>query len=141
MKFCMECGAPAEDSQKSCRICGHKFPEMEQNPEEAGEEAGEETEIVLDQEDQEEDEQTERAPAGSETDWNPAAARPAEDEATGAVDPGAFGAPEPDEGETVYIESAPGGRKKAAAGGEDRDRRSGSGAVRRRGRLGPAPWR
>lgn len=93
MKFCMECGTPAEDSQRYCRICGHKFPEMEQTPEEPGEEAGEKTEIVLEQEDQEGEEWTERVPDSPEMD----------SKSTAAVNPGAFGASEPDEGATVYV--------------------------------------
>lgn len=98
MKFCMECGAQASDEQKFCRICGHKFPEMDQQVEGAGDE----TELVMEGFQDEEEAFTQGVEDTSGGGWAAAPGRAPEEDAAG--DAGMYETElEPGEGSTVYV--------------------------------------
>lgn len=101
MKFCMECGAQASDEQRFCRICGHKFPEMDQQ----ADDAGDETELVMEGFQDEEEDFTQSVQYTSGGGWAAAPGQTTEEDATGYVPlDGMYGTkPEPGEGSTVYV--------------------------------------
>lgn len=101
MKFCMECGAQASDEQRFCRICGHKFPEMDQQ----ADDAGDETELVMEGFQDGEEDFTQGVQYASGGGWAAAPGQTTEEDATGYVPlDGMYGTkPEPGEASTVYV--------------------------------------